>query len=584
MSKRTIAALAGAILAAVSLAMSADRGGHLNYSARQNLSAFDPITASDTATTQFASMMFEYLLERKKVGQGVKCRMCKEFKPADKLITFYLRPDIKWHDGVAMDAYDVEFSFHMIVNPKTGSALRKEFEEIEDVTVLDDTSISFTFKHPVPTPESWFLGLPIIPRHKFSAFKPSIQEDPNLGTPREARIRAQAYEGPDVKSRASFEIDPGTKLNVIKFDKRWAEVKVIAKGPVGKSGWVLQHRAELNEKEDGEFLTNPVGTGPYMFAGAPVNGDANLKVNDNYYDKKGYIESIRRKRSQDVQTMVNRLIEEVIDLIPETPLESIPKIQSSGVCKLISYVSLRFCGFMYNCKNPNLAKKGLRQALTYASNRAQWLDTFYQSKGFPIAGPAAPDSWLFNTNLVPLPFDLAKAKKLRADAIGGAPITLKLVLSNDRPTQDQSMANAYKDALKALDINVNVVTLEKLVFDEALSKGDFDVALLEYNLSYGYNYRPLFESDGDLNYGHYENKELDQALAAWRIEPDFEKTRQLTNKTQEIIADECPWTFLWTLKNIASVNNKVRNIRAENIEPYRFFTWVHEWWIPTESQ
>jgi ABC-type transport system substrate-binding protein len=594
MRKRRIGALAGAVLVAVGLSVAADRGGHLNYSHRQNLSAFDPITAGDVATTQFASMMFESLLERKKVGVGVKCRMCKPgedeagvskgYRLGDKLITFYLRPDIKWHNGVPMDAYDVEFSYRIIINPKTGSALRKEFEEVEDVTVLDDSSISFSFPHPVPSAEAYFLALPIVPRHKFSVFVPSIQEDLNLGTIREARVRMQAHEGPDVKSRPTFEIDPGAKLNIIKFDKHWAEVKVIAKGPVGRSGWVQQHRAELNEKDDVEFLVNPVGTGPYLFAGAPTNGDANLKVNENYYDRKGYIESIRRKRSQDIQTMVNRLTEEVIDLIPETPLESEAKIKGSGVCKIISYAALRFAGLTYNCKNPLLAKKSFRQALTYASNRPQWLETFYNGKGFLIAGPAAPDSWLFNTNLEPRPYDKEKARKLRVEAAGNTPISLKLIISNERPSQDQSMINAYKDALKALDITIEVVTLEKLVFEEALRKGDFDVAFQEYVLSYGYNYRPLFESDGELNYGHYENKELDVVLHGWRTESDFEKVRNLANKSQEMIADECPWTFLWTLKNLASVNNKVRNIRAENIEPYRFFTWVHEWWIPTESQ
>ena len=45
-----------------------------------------------------------------------------------------------------------------------------------------------------------------------------------------------------------------------------------------------------------------------------------------------------------------------------------------------------------NQKNPNLAKKEFRRALTLVANRPQWLDTFYQQKGFLIAGPAAPDS------------------------------------------------------------------------------------------------------------------------------------------------------------------------------------------------
>src|SRR5262245_29904187 len=83
-SKSRIGAVATGVVAMASLVWAADRGGHLNYSHRQNLSAYDPITASDVATTQFSSTMFEQLLERKKVGTGVKCRMCKEFKLGDK--------------------------------------------------------------------------------------------------------------------------------------------------------------------------------------------------------------------------------------------------------------------------------------------------------------------------------------------------------------------------------------------------------------------------------------------------------------------------------------------------------------------
>ncbi len=573
------------LLAGAAHTLAADRGGHMNYSGRLNLSAFEPITKMNSATTRFCAMIFEQLLERKKIGTGVRCRMCKDYDANDKLITFYLRQDIKWHDGVPFTAYDVEFTYRLISNPKTGSVLRKEFQFIEDATVLDDHSISFSFRHPVPNADAYFLSLPIVPRHKFSVFLPSLVEDKKPGTVREARLNAiQVYAGPSPKERKLFRIPVGAKLTVLKSDKRWAEIKIIAKGPVGKQGWVLQHRPEINEIDDAEFMTWPIGTGPYKFNGSTVSGDANLKVNEDYYGRKGYIRTIRRKRSQDPRTMVNRLTNEVLDLLPETPLEDLARIQQSGVCKLISYASLRFAGLMYNCRNPNLAKKEFRQALTYASNRVQWLDTFYQKKGYLIAGPAAPDSWLYNTELRPLPFDLAKAKKLRASAAGRKPVKLKLVISSDRPSQDMDFVAAYKNAMAQINVNIEIVPLERLVFSETLAKGRFDIAFQEYILNYGYNYRPLFEPDGDQNYGHYDNQELGEIFRAWRRETDFEAIRTLANRSQQILADDCPWTFLWTLKNIAAVHNKIRNIRHENIDPYRFFTWVHQWWIPEEAQ
>ena len=31
-------------------------------------------------------------------------------------------------------------------------------------------------------------------------------------------------------------------------------------------------------------------------------------------------------------------------------------------------------------------------------------------------------------------------------------------------------------------------------------------------------------------------------------------------------------------------DQRIRNIRAENIDPENFFAWAYEWWISTEGQ
>ena len=90
--------------------------------------------------------------------------------------------------------------------------------------------------------------------------------------------------------------------------------------------------------------------------------------------------------------------------------------------------------------------------------------------------------------------------------------------------------------------------------------------------------------DGVLNHGRYKNIELGKIFSQWRVETDFEKIRELAYQSQVILADDCPYTFLWSLKSLAAVNNKVRRISQETIDPFRFFAWVHLWWIPSVSQ
>lgn len=555
------------------------------YSERQPLLGYEPIIRNNVATTRFCSMIFEQLLDRKRVGVGVECRLCETYTATDRLVTFHLKKDIKWHDGLPLTALDVAFSFRAVTSPETGSALGKELSNIDDVSILDDATISFSLKQPVALPEAYFLALPILPAHKFEAFTPSIEELPDLGRIREVRVHnVNMHAEPKPDSRLIVQIPIGAQLNVVQAARGWVHVKVIGKGPAGKEGWIAQHVPVISAKTSPDFLVGPVGTGPYRFNSATLNGDANLKAFDGYHAEAANIEQIRRARSADAQTMVTRLTSEIVDLIPEIPIESLARIATSGVARPISYPSLKFVGLLYNCRHPLLGQKAFRQALTYGTNRKQWLETFYQGEGSMIAGPAAPDSWLYDSRLQPLPYDVRKAKELLATVTKSRDISLNLIVSNDRMGQDYDMLQAFVNAAKGLGIEIRTSVMEPGVFDETLQQGNFEIALREWALSYGYNFRPLFEPDGVQNHGHYRNVGLGQLFEQWRLEPDFEKIRELAYQSQVILAEDCPYTFLWSLKSIAAVNNKVRRISPETIDPYRFFAWVHLWWIPAMSQ
>ncbi len=61
-------------------------------------------------------------------------------------ITFKLRKDVKWHDGTAFTAKDVKFTYDMLVNPDVAVRGRVGWDQIDQVNVPDDYTISFHFK------------------------------------------------------------------------------------------------------------------------------------------------------------------------------------------------------------------------------------------------------------------------------------------------------------------------------------------------------------------------------------------------------------------------------------------------------
>src|SRR6185503_10958526 len=70
----------------------------------------------------------------------------------------------------------------------------------------------------------------------------------------------------------------------------------------------------------------------------------------------------------------------------------------------------------HNAKNPHLSKKEVRQAISYATNRQEMLDSFYAGRGTLVSGPFAPGSWAYNLDVKPYAYNLARARELLSTA------------------------------------------------------------------------------------------------------------------------------------------------------------------------
>lgn len=86
------------------------------------------------------------------------------FDESECTYTFHLAEGVTWHDGEAFCADDVKFTIQTIMNPENGSENAPNYEDVQEITVIDDNTISFQ----LAAPNVAFLDymtMPILPKH-----------------------------------------------------------------------------------------------------------------------------------------------------------------------------------------------------------------------------------------------------------------------------------------------------------------------------------------------------------------------------------------------------------------------------------
>ena len=141
---------------------------------------FNLALADDSSSAGVLGHLFEGLTEVSWLTNRVEPGLARSWEhSADGLTwTFYLRPDVRWHDGQPFTAHDVAFTFNRIIyNHDINANARAAFnfrvldaatgewqEEPMTVTVLDDYTVRFR----LPVSSAPFLrsmGTPVYPKH-----------------------------------------------------------------------------------------------------------------------------------------------------------------------------------------------------------------------------------------------------------------------------------------------------------------------------------------------------------------------------------------------------------------------------------
>ena len=87
-----------------------------------------------------------------------------EFDKEACAYTFHLEENVKWHDGEPFTASDVKFTIEAIMDPENGSENAPNFEDVEEITVVDGHTVTFRLSAPNVAFLD-YMAMAVLPRH-----------------------------------------------------------------------------------------------------------------------------------------------------------------------------------------------------------------------------------------------------------------------------------------------------------------------------------------------------------------------------------------------------------------------------------
>ncbi|MDI3422221.1 ABC transporter substrate-binding protein [Streptomyces luteolus] len=281
------------------------------------------------------------------------------------------------------------------------------------------------------------------------------------------------------------------------------------------------------------FDAKPVGSGPYRFVSA-VRQD---KIVMEAYDKYNGPHPAKAKK------MVWRLMADPSARVSALQsgrvqaIEDVPYIDMKGFTgknKVESVQSFGLLFLMFNCKDKRFEDKRVRQALHYALDTEKIIKTALLGNAEPASGYVPQTHPDYHKASTVYSHDVAKAKKLLADA-GAKGLSFTLLLTDTGWVKD--IAPLIKESWAAVGVDVKLDIAQSPAQYAKVDKGSFDALVAPGDPS-------VFGNDADLllrwfYYGFWPEKRY-----GWAGSDAYKKTKSLLNKAASAV-DEGKRKELW---------------------------------------
>lgn len=383
-------------------------------------------------------------------------------------------------------------------------------------------------------------------------------------------------------------------------------VKVYYKEPFspGLASWGMnimpRHLLEAQDLNSAKFARAPVGTGPYKFRLWKTGDRLELISNHDYFEGRPYIGRYIHKIIPDEATTFLELETEGVDMSILTPLQY-KRQNDNGFFRehynKFKYPSFGFSYMGYNLSDPKFKDVRIRRAINYAVNKKEIIDTIFFGLARQTTGPFMIDSWAYNQDIKPAPYDIAEAKHLMKEAgwvdsngdgwleKDGRRFEFTLLVNQGNAERLRCAELIQKD-LKDIGISMKIRVIEwSSMINEFIIKKRFDAVMMGWFLSRDPDCYDIWHSsktrEGEFNFVGYKNERVDQLLEEGRRTFDQSKRALIYHEIHKLIYDDQPYLFLYSADALPIVNSRFKGVESSPIGiGYNFI----KWYVPKNEQ
>jgi peptide/nickel transport system substrate-binding protein len=485
-----VAALAGALLVSVATGVSAQT---LTIGVRAGPESIDPHFTATGTHAEALKHVFDTL-----VWSGddlsLEPRLAESWRAVnDTTWEFKLRKGVKFHDGSDFTAADVKFSIERIPAVSGPNPTTIYIRRVKEVKIVDPYTVQVITDGAAPTLPYDFIRLFIVSAKAAKDF--STKETANEG-----------------------------------FNS-------------GKAA---------------------IGTGPYKFVSWTPKDQLVLDRFDGYWGGKEPWQRVLRKEIPNDTARVAQLKAGQLDLIARAPAADVPTLEKDAKLTVVKIDTV----YVFNMeldmreKAPQItAKDGsalpqnplrdprVREAIDLAIDRPALAEVAMEGMGKPVNQLVTPSIFGYNKSLPERKVDIARAKKLLADA--GYPNGFKATFSftNDRLPGDRQVGTSVAQMLAAIGLDVTANAQPAAVFFPARTRGDFSMPMsgwgtltgeAHYTLSSTVHSNDPVRKFGPFNVLGYNNPQMDKLIQDAAIEMDVNKRRSYLEQANALVATDRP--------------------------------------------
>ncbi len=452
-----------------------------------NLYGQDPYTLDPALSSEMTS--HEYIMQ---LFSGLVCfgdnlepapDIAKSWQVSDDgmTYTFYLRHDVKFHDGRRLTAEDFKYSWERACNPQTGSLTASTYlgdivgagevlsgatSEISGVKVIDDYTLEVT----IDAPKSYFLSKLTYPT-TFVVDRADVEEGGEWW-------RAPNGTGP-------FRLEQWQESELVVLEKN-----ELYYGEIAKVNQVVFH----------------------LWGGRPVNMYETGEI--------------------DVASVYLYYIEKVTD---ETgpfylDLEVVPEL------------SFFYVGF--NTTKPPFDDANIRRAFSQAIDKDKLVSLMFKDMVQRADGILPPGMPGYNEELVGLDYDVDGAKELIANSSYGdvsalPPITITTMGWGGLISQElEAIVYQWRENL-GVEVRVRQIEPERFLYNLMEEKDEMFCTGWIADYPHPQDFLDvLFHSGAEINYGEYSNHEVDALLDSAGVEQDTELSLALYQQAEQKLVEE----------------------------------------------